>query len=115
MCDDVAVGGPPLEAGGETDRRERHPDTDHVGEHVAGVRQQRERVRRERSDQLHHEEHGDHCEGSDQAAPVSLPRPRQAGAVVVSVIGGHDSHSHAVRMRLATPRGPVSPRRESEP
>ena len=74
-----------LETGRQADRRQRHPDADHIGEHVAGVGQQRQRVGRERCDQLDHEEHDNDREGGDQAASMTLTRPCEPEAVFVFV------------------------------
>ena len=57
-------------ASGEPDRQERHPDARHVGEHVAGVGEEREAVGGDPADDLDHEDRQAQDEDGDEPAAV---------------------------------------------
>ena len=60
---------------GELDRRQGHADADHVGDHVAGVGEQGQRVRQQPGDDLDDHEHGEHDEGGEQRTACAVHRP----------------------------------------
>ena len=80
-----------FESGRQLDGGERHADADHVGQHVAGVGQQRQRVRDEPGDRLDDEEREDDRERDQQASSVAFTGAGKARAVVV--IGAHQRSS----------------------
>ena len=61
-------------ARGELDGGQGHPESEDVGEHVAGVGQQGQRVGEEPADHLDDHEGGEHREGGGEAALVALAR-----------------------------------------
>ena len=62
-----------------------HPEADDVGQHVPGVRQQRQRVGDEAGDDLDDEEHGDQTEGDGQRADVAGTGPCQRRTMRMTV------------------------------
>ena len=74
----------------EVDGGERHPDADDVGEHVAGVREQGQRVRGEPGDDLDDHEHGQQPEGGEEPAFVAASSAHRP--VAVAVTAAHRGH-----------------------
>src|SRR3546814_2416768 len=60
-----------LAARRQLDRRQRHAEADHVGEHVAGVGEQGQRAGGQPGHDLHHHEHAEDAERGEQAALVA--------------------------------------------
>ena len=106
MCGLTAVGLRRRRTGvavSELDGGQRHPEADDVRQHVAGVAEQRQRVRQPPGDGLDDQDDGAQRERDRQPLAVPGPRPGQSGtmavtrtvgvglAVPVAVVAGHDS------------------------
>ncbi len=70
----------------EVDRSQGHADPEHVGEHVAGIREQRERVGDHSHDHLDDHEHGEEHERSEETALVA-GAAADGGVVVIAAHG----------------------------
>ena len=70
---------------GELDRGQGHTKADDVGQHVPGVRQQRQRVGEEAGNGFDDEERGDQTEGDRQRADVAGAGPCQRRPVRMTV------------------------------
>ena len=80
---------------GELDRGEGHAEADHVGEHVAGVGDQRQRVGDDAGHDLHQHEDCEDGERYEEPALVPLSGPDRRVTVIVSgvVISSHSRES----------------------
>ena len=66
--------------GGRLNGRQRHPEPERVGGHVAGVRQQRQRPGDDAGDDLNHQERDDQPERDQPAASCAAAPARKAAA-----------------------------------
>jgi len=62
----------PASAAGQAGRHERHRERDGVGQHVAGVRQQRQRGGQHARHDLHHHEGEDQGQRQNQRAQIGV-------------------------------------------
>ena len=90
---------------GELDRRQRHADANHVGDHVPSVRQQGERVCRQAGDDLHDHEHGEHDERGEQGrlVPLTGTDRRVVVTLVMSRVRSHGIQSARRRVECHVP------------
>ena len=95
--------------GGQLDGSQRHAQADDVGEHVAGVGQQRQRVGQEAGDRLDDEEDGDEDERHGQGPLMTLAGAQRASAVLVVV-----AMAHARTLRGDDQMGKLTPVSSSE-
>jgi hypothetical protein len=79
---------------GGGDRGERHADAEHVGEHVPGIGQQRQRAGQQGGERLDQHEGGE--QGERGPEPAAVPLPRAVSAVIVS-------HAHAGKYMFTLP------------
>src|SRR5690606_32894931 len=70
--------------GGDDRRRERDHEGEEVGEHVPGIREQRERTGEDGPDGLDHQENADYGDSDDQARAVCGTRPVIVGMSLVT-------------------------------